>query len=446
MLPRHVRLRGLPSLRPVASNSSKRLLFTIAKDITTVSPLAICRSLAVLSARSRPDLHRSALRSIHTTSVEKQRQHVEPARSTAEPTAYNPPTKGLLGILPSRLVPYAELSRLDKPAGTAYLLMPCLFSTLMASCIAAPNPELSSVLYNSILFTLGATTMRGAGCTINDLWDRNLDKLVSRTRLRPLARGAVSVPGAITWFCTQSLIGLTVLLQFPINAVLLAVPSMLLVCTYPLAKRVTQFPQFVLGMAFSWGAFLGFPALGVSLVDFGLQMPAWTALQDLPSAMSNVGMIVGDPGVIASAGLLYASCISWTLLYDTIYAFQDIKDDRKAGIKSTAQAFSTKGIAADLIDRKPKAVFTGLAVVQTSLLALSGYYLHLSPLFYATSCAGCLGTTLLMVRRVNLKDVGSCAWWFKMGCWITGTAICAGTAFEYAARSPSKVELENMRE
>ena len=309
----------------------------------------------------------------------------------------------------------------------------------MAACIASPLPTAGNILYTASLFSIGAITMRGAGCTINDLWDRNLDKLVSRTRLRPLARGAVSVPAAITWFCTQSFIGLVVLLQFPINAVLLAVPSMLLVCTYPLAKRVTHFPQFVLGMAFSWGAFLGFPAMGVKMVDFGLgsndNISVLEILRDLPSAVSNLTFTLDQPSVLISAGLLYASCITWTLLYDTIYAFQDIKDDRKAGIKSTAQAFSTKGITADLIDRRPKTVLAGLSVAQTSLLALSGYSLGLSPIFYATSCLGSLGTTMLMTRKVNLHDVKSCAWWFKMGCWITGGAVCGGLVTEYVARA-----------
>lgn len=374
------------------------------------------------------------------THQHRRQQHASSSVTEQGLPTYTPPTTGLLSVLPSALVPYAELSRLEKPAGTAYLLMPCLFSTLMAACIASPLPAVGSIVYTATLFTLGATTMRGAGCTINDLWDRNLDKLVTRTRLRPLARGAVSVPAAITWFGAQSLLGLVVLLQFPVNAILLAVPSMLLVCTYPLAKRVTQFPQFVLGMAFSWGAFLGFPALGVPMVDFGVQTSVMEALWALPLTLGDLSITIQDPRVLISAGLLYASCITWTLLYDTIYAFQDIKDDRRAGIKSTAQAFSTNGLTTGLIDRKPKTVLTALAIAQTSLLAASGYALGLSPIFYATSCAGALGTTLLMTRRVNLQDVKNCAWWFKMGCWITGGAICGGLGLEYAGRMTGIVE------
>lgn len=373
------------------------------------------------------------------THESRRSQHASPDIVEKGLPTYRPPTTGLLSVLPSALVPYAELSRLEKPAGTAYLLMPCLFSTLMAACIATPLPTVGSIVYIATLFTLGATTMRGAGCTINDLWDRNLDKLVTRTRLRPLARGAVSVPAAITWFCAQSLVGLIVLLQFPVNAVFLAVPSMLLVCTYPLAKRVTQFPQFVLGMAFSWGAFLGFPSLGVPMIDFGVQVSVMEALRTLNSTQANLHITILEPSVLVSAGLLYASCITWTLLYDTIYAFQDIKDDRHAGIKSTAQAFSTKGLTTDLIDRKPKTVLTGLAIAQTSLLAASGYSLDLSPVFYVTSCTGALGTTLLMTRKVNLQDVKNCAWWFKMGCWITGGAIGGGLGLEYAGRASSTV-------
>lgn len=343
--------------------------------------------------------------------------------------------KGLLSYLPRSFGPFAELSRVDKPAGTAYLLMPCLFGTLLASTVASPTPDPLTILRTGLLFSLGAAVMRGAGCTINDLYDRNLDKLVERTRLRPLASDAVSVPAALTWAVAQCLVGFTILLQFPSNAVVLALPSMILVCTYPLAKRFTHYPQLVLGSAFSWGSILGFQAMGLPLINFNLVVPDLEDLsfQTLMSAVEDVHIILGDANVIAAAGLLYASCISWTLLYDTIYAFQDIRDDRKAGIKSTAQAFSSKNLAANLIDRRPKVVLASLGFAQTALLVSSGFMLGLSPVFYLSSCVGCAATAGLIVHNVQLHNVASCAWWFRMGCWITGGAINLGLAAEYGA-------------
>ena len=230
--------------------------------------------------------------------------------SNLPPTPYTPTTTGLLSILPSSWVPYAELIRLDKPTGTYYLFFPCLFSTLLAAPLAVPIASPLSVVGTSLLFFGGALIMRGAGCTINDLWDRNLDPHVRRTRLRPIARGAVTPFNALAFTGAQLFAGLGILLQFPFECFFYAVPSLLLVATYPLAKRVTHYPQFVLGLTFSWGAIMGFPALGVDLLE--------------------------NNAALTAAGCLYTSNIAWTVLYDMIYAHMDIKDDAKAGIKSIA--------------------------------------------------------------------------------------------------------------
>lgn len=267
------------------------------------------------------------------------------------PAPYEVPKTGLLAWLPPVVVPYAELIRLDKPVGTYYLFFPCLFSTLMAAPLAAPITTPSSVVATSVLFLTGALVMRGAGCTVNDLWDRNLDPHVARTRLRPIARGAVSVPQAIIFTGAQCLVGLAVLLQFPFQCFYYATPSLLLVATYPLAKRVTNYPQAVLGLTFSWGAMLGFPALGVDLL-----------------APENAHLAT-------AAGCLYASCVAWTILYDMIYAHMDIKDDVKAGIKSIALRH----------EANTKSVLTGLAAVQVALLAAAGMAAGVGPVFYIST-------------------------------------------------------------
>ncbi|KAM7187900.1 para-hydroxybenzoate-polyprenyltransferase [Naviculisporaceae sp. PSN 640] len=323
-------------------------------------------------------------------------------------TPYTPPTTGLLSYLPASWVPYAELARLDKPAGTYYLFFPCLFSTLLAAPLSSAPP--TTILTTTLLFLSGAIIMRGAGCAINDLWDRNLDPHVTRTRLRPIARRAITPFQALIFTGSQLLTGLAILLQFPLPCFYYATPSLIFVALYPLAKRVTYYPQAVLGLTFSWGAIMGFPALGISLIE---STPALTA-----------------------AALLYTSNIAWTILYDMIYAHMDIKDDAKAGIKSIALKH----------DKETKQVLSGLAVIQIGLLAGAGMVVGAGPAFFIGSCGGAALTLGIMIKRVNLKSVKDCWWWFVNGCWITGGVISAGLGVDYLIRYYGKEEEEEVKE
>ncbi|CZS99426.1 related to para-hydroxybenzoate polyprenyltransferase precursor [Rhynchosporium agropyri] len=240
--------------------------------------------------------------------------------------------------------------------------------------------------------------MRGAGCTINDLWDRNLDPHVRRTRLRPIARGAVTPFKALAFTGVQLFTGLGILLQFPAQCLFYGIPSLLLVASYPLAKRVTHYPQLVLGFTFSWGAIMGFPALGVDLLQ--------------------------NSAALTAAGFLYASSISWTVLYDMIYAHMDIRDDAKAGIKSIALRH----------DAQTKQILSGLAVAQVGLLAAAGVAAGAGPLFVVGSCGGAAVTLAVMIRKVNLKSVKDCWWWFVNGCWLAGGVISVGLGADYLVR------------
>lgn len=322
------------------------------------------------------------------------------------PAPYSPPTTGILSRIPTSWVPYGELLRLDKPTGTYYLYFPCLFSTLMAAPLAMPMTPPLTVLGTSLLFLTGALVMRGAGCAINDLWDRNLDPHVARTRLRPIARGAITPFNALAFTGVNLLTGLGVLLQFPYQCLFYGIPSLLLVATYPLAKRVTYYPQFVLGLTFSWGAMMGFPALGVDLMH--------------------------NSAALATAGLLYTSNIAWTVLYDMIYAHMDIKDDAKAGIKSIALKH----------DAQTKQVLTGLAVTQIGLLAAAGVAAGAGPVFFVGSCGGAALTLAIMIKKVNLKSVKDCWWWFVNGCLITGGVISTGMGADYLVRYSQKLDTE----
>jgi 4-hydroxybenzoate polyprenyltransferase len=217
--------------------------------------------------------------------------------------------------------PYLRLSRLDRPIGSWLLLMPCWWSAALAAGMIG---DISRLPLTMALFFLGAFVMRGAGCTWNDIADRDLDARVERTRSRPIPAGQVSVPQAIGFLVVQALIGLAVLLQFNRFAVVTGVASLVIVAIYPLMKRITWWPQIVLGLAFSWGALMGFAV--------------------------TQGRIEG------TALLLYAGSISWVIGYDTIYAHQDAEDDALIGIKSTARLFGARTHQALMI-------FYGLAVI-----------------------------------------------------------------------------------
>lgn len=360
------------------------------------------------ATRARPSLtcDSSQTPRLWTIAQRSQQQHARQNSSLVAPSPdvqprkladYQPPTTGILSHLPKPVVPYAELIRLDKPTGTYYLFFPCLFSTLLAATMATPIAAPSAVLGTTALFFTGALVMRGAGCTINDLWDRNLDPHVERTRLRPIARRAITPQAAVVFTGAQLLTGLGVLLSLPFECFWYATPSLLFVATYPLAKRVTHYPQFVLGLTFSWGAIMGFPALGVDLLS--------------------------NQAALLAAGCLYASNVAWTVLYDMIYAHMDIKDDAKAGIKSIALKH----------DKETKSVLTGLATVQLGLLAASGAAAGLGPIFFVGSCGSAAATLATMIWRVKLKDVKNCWWWFKNGAWFTGGGIALGLTGEYLA-------------
>jgi 4-hydroxybenzoate polyprenyltransferase len=208
---------------------------------------------------------------------------------------------------PSWSRPYLRLSRYDRPIGSWLLLMPCWWSAALAAGIARDVSSLPLVI---ALFFIGAFVMRGAGCTWNDITDRKLDASVERTRSRPLPAGQVSVMQALVFLVLQALIGLFVLLQFNAFAIWTGIASLAIVAIYPFMKRITWWPQVVLGLAFSWGALMGF-AVTLGRIDL-------TALA------------------------LYAGSIAWVIGYDTIYAHQDAEDDALIGIKSTARLFGTR--------------------------------------------------------------------------------------------------------
>jgi 4-hydroxybenzoate polyprenyltransferase len=205
--------------------------------------------------------------------------------------------RGFIGALPPRLRPFASLMRLDRPIGTWLLYWPCAWSVALAGI----GGRWDLFLW----LALGAFAMRSAGCVYNDIVDRDLDKRVERTRLRPLASGRVSLRSAWILIALLCAIGLVVLLQLNLIAAIVALASIAPVAVYPFMKRITWWPQAWLGLVFSWGALVGWPAVTGSL--------AWTPF------------------------LLWFGSIAWVVGYDTLYAIQDIEDDALVGVKSSAR-------------------------------------------------------------------------------------------------------------
>jgi 4-hydroxybenzoate polyprenyltransferase len=211
--------------------------------------------------------------------------------------------RGFIGALPGPLRPYASLIRLDRPIGAWLLYWPCAWSL----ALAGPGRGDWMLL---VWLALGAWAMRSAGCVWNDVVDRDLDAKVERTRLRPLASGRVSLAGALALLAAMCLVGLAVLLQLDRTAQIVALASLAPVAIYPFMKRITWWPQAWLGLVFSWGALVGWPAV--------------TGRIELPAL------------------LLYAGAIFWVVGYDTIYALQDKEDDALVGVKSSALALGPR--------------------------------------------------------------------------------------------------------
>ncbi len=276
--------------------------------------------------------------------------------------------------------PYIRLARFDRPIGMWLLLFPCWWSIALAS-VAPEHWHLF------LLFGLGAIVMRGGGCTWNDILDRNMDAQVARTRDRPLPAGEVTVVQAFAWFVVQLAIGAAILFSFNGYAIWVGIASVSLVALYPLAKRVTFWPQFVLGLAFNWGALLGWAAVHGELA--------------LPAV------------------LLYVGGIFWTLGYDTIYAHQDRRDDPVAGVKSSARALG-------LMASKPwLCVFYASAV---GLFSASGHAAGLGWPFWLGLGLGS-AQLIWQIADADLDDPKDCLAKFKSNRlfgWLVLSGVAAG--------------------
>lgn len=291
-------------------------------------------------------------------------------------------------VAPVAWRPYLRLARIDRPVGWWLLLMPCWWSVALASIyLKSGFPNLGLL----VLFLIGAVAMRGAGSTYNDIIDRDLDAGVERTRFRPLPSGAVTPKQAAFFLAFQALIGLAVLLQFNGFAIALGFCSLLPVFIYPFMKRITSWPQAVLGLAFAWGGLEGWAAVTGSLA--------------------------------APALLCYAAAILWTIGYDTIYAVQDLEDDHIVGIRSTARLFA--GNTA----RAVGLLYAGTLLLLIPALVLAGA----GPAGWA-GLAGFAAHLAWQVRRIDTRDVQGALRLFRSNR-DAGLILFAGLALDAALKA-----------
>ena len=271
----------------------------------------------------------------------------------------------MLRYLPPWLRPYGRLSRWDRPIGTWLLMLPCWWSVALGA-----GPHLGNLVSWGhlvgwfALFAVGAFAARGAGCTWNDIVDRDIDAKVERTRGRPLPAGEVKLTGAIVWMVVQSIVCMAVLFKLNKTAGGIALLSIAIVVIYPTMKRFTSWPQVVLGLAFNWGALVGYVAVTGTL--------SWATVA------------------------LYWGGVSWTLVYDTIYAMQDQRDDSIIDVRSTARRFADR-------PRRWLGLFAGLALIAW---AIAGYLADLNPVYYAglLLIAGHFGWQIALLKPDDQAD------------------------------------------
>ncbi|WVQ73751.1 4-hydroxybenzoate polyprenyl transferase [Cryptococcus sp. DSM 104548] len=364
------------SLRPFPSTTSSLLRSRVLTTSST-SPPSPSTSSQPVSSRPTPMVEASS--SKITSELLAPKEVLPPAAPTI--------IDKLVPKWAEKAKPYLYLTRIDKPIGSALLFWPCTWAITMASTVHHLPPSVPAFYIG--LFGVGALVMRGAGCIINDMWDAKMDAKVERTKTRPMASGEVTQLGALTFLASQLSLGLAVLTQLNLYSIALGASSLGLVALYPFMKRVTYFPQVVLGFTFNWGALLGWSAVA-GVVDWSIATP------------------------------MYLGGALWCIGYDMIYAHQDKTDDVLAGVKSMALFFPDNS----------RQVISALYTSFVSLLAFTGHMAGLGPLYFLISCGGAAAHLAWQVLTVNFDSRPDCWKKFSSNGYLGGL-IWLGVAADY---------------
>ncbi|KAF2834037.1 UbiA-domain-containing protein [Ophiobolus disseminans] len=324
-----------------------------------------------------------------------------PILTKNEPTfpSYRPPTTGFVSYLPSSWVPYAQLMRLDRPAGFYAFYFPYLVGLAFAAANAPIRHAPEELMRYAGLFFVWCIVLRGASCTWNDNLDQEYDRAVARCRNRPIARGAVLTAQAHVFTALQLLTMALFLAVTPFPATTHPDAAFIVVLffIYPFGKRFTNYPQFILGFPFAAATFMACHTLSIDPMSRKMLLPT---------------------------SLFCLSNVCWTMIYDTIYAHQDLQDDLKAGVMSMAVRFKDN----------TKQMCSVLAVTQIGLLSAVGALLNLGLPYYIVTVAGTASCIAAMIHLVDLKVPKSCAWWFKADFWFVGSTMFFGLLGQYGMR------------
>lgn len=345
-----------------------------------------------------------------TASQEKKASKRDDAPST---DPYVPPKKGFMSRIPSPLLPYAQLVRLDEP-GLIYMSIPILFGAFMAGAMShVPLGSLGKVV---LLIWASCVPLTFINYSWNDLVDANFDRQVARTRHRPIARGAISKHAAVVFNLGVAGILVAVTAALPPAFKFYAAPIGLAIFIYPISKRFTNFPQIIFGPTYASGIFLGAAAFKVTPFVTCTSSTKHLSWETLSSCYTSQLAAKELPVVT-----LFASIAIWAFFYEIIYSFQDVRDDAKAGVGSIAL----------LIGRRPKLFLAVPAVAQPLLLALAGIQADFGTTYFAMSVGATALAIVVELYSVDLKDPKSCIWWFSRGAMITAMTILSGLLLEY---------------
>ena len=316
-----------------------------------------------------------------------------PSKKHKAGRVYKSPSKGWVSYLPSAFVPYIQLARLTSPAPIFLVYLPHLYGTLHAASLLSSEP--TRVLNVNITLFLGSIFYSNAAHIWNDIIDAPLDRLVTRTARRPIPRGAVTRLAATIFGLVQSFAAAAFLLRLPPACALFVIPAVFGAGIYPFAKRFSSYPQIFLGLTLAWGIIVGEVAMGLDPFD--------------------------SMRITASIGCLFLANTMWTIIYDVIYAHQDIDDDIKAGIGSMAVLYK----------RSAKTLLWTILATLSCLLIVGGVLSGMGPVYFVVSVLGTVITLSLMIQKVELRQPESCMWWFTNSFWSTGGAMAVGLVGQY---------------
>ncbi|KAI9148763.1 UbiA prenyltransferase [Paramyrothecium foliicola] len=310
------------------------------------------------------------------------------------------PKVGLVAYLPDAWAPYGELARIHRPTGVLLFYLPHLFGTLYAtSLLDEASRSFWDVAQKNLILLGGCIFFRPAVCSWNDTIDRDFDAQVARCASRPIPRGAVTVQQAHVLTVTMTLFALAFLYALPQSCWIVSVPDIFLLGLYPFAKRFTDYPQAILGLQIALGFFMGLAAMDPGFVG----------------KLTELAFNPTDPNGLAM-GAFYLANACWTVVYDTVYAQQDVADDAKAGVRSMAVRFRGK----------ERQLLWTLVLALVGFLAACGYWQNFSLAYFTIACGGTLSSLSYMLLTIDFKNGDECSWWFEQGYRFVAVSITLG--------------------